>query len=232
LPFGGGGNLKAFVTRGFQPVGRAFNPAFTLAEVLITLGIIGVVAAMTIPTLMAKINEQQTVSKLKKAQSTLANAYRLMENDDEYPLSECVSLGTFGTRENYAKNCFATLGKYFKVANISYPGNLNSEMFEKNKPNCFWTIDDLGILQTLDGTIFYFDGVAGIEQISVDVNGLNKPNEGGKDVFTFDYTQYNNNGKKQLTYNLIPASGTCTKTNYSNWCTAQVLQTGKMDYLK
>ena len=36
----------------------AFKPAFTLAEVLITLGIIGVVAAMTIPTLMQNIQER------------------------------------------------------------------------------------------------------------------------------------------------------------------------------
>ena len=40
--------------------------AFTLAEVLITLGIIGVVAAMTIPTLMQKYYEKQTVAKLKE----------------------------------------------------------------------------------------------------------------------------------------------------------------------
>lgn len=40
--------------------------AFTLAEVLITLGIIGVVAAMTIPTLIANARSQQYRSKFKK----------------------------------------------------------------------------------------------------------------------------------------------------------------------
>lgn len=39
---------------------------FTLAEVLITLGIIGVVAAMTMPTLVEKHKEQVTVAKVKK----------------------------------------------------------------------------------------------------------------------------------------------------------------------
>ena len=39
---------------------------FTLAEVLITLGIIGIVAAMTIPTLMQKYYEKQTVAHLKE----------------------------------------------------------------------------------------------------------------------------------------------------------------------
>ena len=37
--------------------------AFTLAEILITLGIIGVVAAMTIPTLITNYQKKQTVTK-------------------------------------------------------------------------------------------------------------------------------------------------------------------------
>ena len=48
--------------------------AFTLAEVLITLGIIGVVAAMTLPTLTQKQNERETVVRLKKAYSLLSQA--------------------------------------------------------------------------------------------------------------------------------------------------------------
>ncbi|MBR1754053.1 type II secretion system protein, partial [bacterium] len=50
---------------------------FTLAEVLITLGIIGVVAALTIPTLMQKIDERETVSKVKKFYSVFSEAYKL-----------------------------------------------------------------------------------------------------------------------------------------------------------
>lgn len=40
--------------------------AFTLAEVLITLGIIGVVAALTLPSLIQSYREKETVAKLKK----------------------------------------------------------------------------------------------------------------------------------------------------------------------
>ncbi len=49
--------------------------AFTLAEVLITLGIIGVVAAMTIPSLVAEYKEKRTVTQLKKNYSVLQQAY-------------------------------------------------------------------------------------------------------------------------------------------------------------
>ena len=48
--------------------------AFTLAEVLITLGIIGVVAAMTMPTLIQKQQDVATVSRLEKAYSILSQA--------------------------------------------------------------------------------------------------------------------------------------------------------------
>ena len=48
--------------------------AFTLAEVLITLGIIGVVASMTIPTLMQKTNDKELVSGTLKMGSVLSNA--------------------------------------------------------------------------------------------------------------------------------------------------------------
>ena len=56
--------------------------AFTLAEVLITLGIIGIVAAMTIPTLISNYQEKQTVSKLQKVYATLKNALEMAKVDN------------------------------------------------------------------------------------------------------------------------------------------------------
>lgn len=55
--------------------------AFTLAEVLITLGVIGVVAAMTIPTLIANYQKVQTVNRLKQTYAIINNAIRLTAND-------------------------------------------------------------------------------------------------------------------------------------------------------
>ena len=52
---------------------------FTLAEVLITLGIIGVVAAITIPGLMSKYYEHQTVARMLETQSILTQAIRQAE---------------------------------------------------------------------------------------------------------------------------------------------------------
>lgn len=55
--------------------------AFTLAEILITLGIIGVVAAITIPILMTNIYEKRTITQLKETQSILAQAVRASEDE-------------------------------------------------------------------------------------------------------------------------------------------------------
>jgi len=49
--------------------------AFTLAEVLITLGIIGVVAALTIPNLIANYKEKQSIAHWKKMYSVISQAY-------------------------------------------------------------------------------------------------------------------------------------------------------------
>lgn len=53
------------------------NVAFTLAEVLITLGIIGVVAAMTLPTLISNVNGVRNRTQFKKSLSTLNQAVKL-----------------------------------------------------------------------------------------------------------------------------------------------------------
>lgn len=55
--------------------------AFTLAEVLITLGIIGVIAALTIPTLINKYNQHVFNTQFKKAYSTISNAHAAARNE-------------------------------------------------------------------------------------------------------------------------------------------------------
>ena len=56
-------------------------PAFTLAEVLITLGIIGIVASLTIPSLIEKQKEKAIVAKLKKFYSSFSQAYQMAINE-------------------------------------------------------------------------------------------------------------------------------------------------------
>ncbi len=59
--------------------------AFTLAEVLITLGIIGVVAAITIPSLVTNYQKHVVETKLAKFNSTMNQAMRLSMVDNGDP---------------------------------------------------------------------------------------------------------------------------------------------------
>ncbi len=58
------------------------NNGFTLAEVLITLAIIGVVAALTIPTVVQNYQKTQVVTQLKKTYAALANTTNLAIADE------------------------------------------------------------------------------------------------------------------------------------------------------
>ncbi len=66
--------------------------AFTLAEVLITLGIIGIVVAMTLPTLIANHRKQVTVTKLKKIYTVMNQAINM-------------SVAEYGDVKNWAADC-------------------------------------------------------------------------------------------------------------------------------
>ena len=56
--------------------------AFTLAEVLITLGIIGVVAALTLPSLIQNYQKQVWVNQLKKSYSTISQGFYKIMSDN------------------------------------------------------------------------------------------------------------------------------------------------------
>ena len=71
------------------------NLGFTLAEVLITLGIVGVVAALTIPTLISKYKVSVLESQFKKAYSVVQNVNLMMELNDINPYEDYqVGVGT------------------------------------------------------------------------------------------------------------------------------------------
>ena len=73
---------------------------FTLAEVLITLGIIGVVAAMTMPTLMNATNGAQYKAAYKKALSAIAQAVTLNVALDEFDFADTTTVTTGSTDQS------------------------------------------------------------------------------------------------------------------------------------
>lgn len=73
----------------FRLIGRnnAKKTAFTLAEVLITLGIIGIVAAMTLPALIQHYEKMVLKNQFKKSYSVFFNAVKLAQAKNEAPFA-------------------------------------------------------------------------------------------------------------------------------------------------
>ena len=170
---------------------------FTLAEVLITLGIIGVVAALTIPTLVANYRKKVVVSKIKKAYSDLQQAVKLSEADN----GSCDSWDWASFDDWYEAESFGQtyLYKYMKnVGKVShiyvtgsdgdwYPNTLNGD---KNfRSNVIHTWNDMLIaVSALDVFESRFSSLL----IFIDIDGAKGYDTLGKDVFLF---QLNEDGR-------------------------------------
>lgn len=160
--------------------------AFTLAEILITLGIIGVVASITIPALIANLQDRQWKEAAKAAYSKASQVVTQMKQDYG-------TLADFYTSGNSFKPVFA---KYFRVVrdcnlNDCVPGSTTSNIYNNlyGTPGVTWFMY-YGQFTTLDGMFWGIynpgSGSDSLIMITVDVNGYGtKPNVFGKDVFMF-----------------------------------------------
>ncbi len=163
--------------------------AFTLAEVLITLGIIGVVAALTIPTLMQSYQKKQYVSGFQKAWGILTNAFELSEAHNGFinTWDEPTSCSDINYLEKYwvpyfniSKNCKLSTGQGCWAKETSF-------MDGTAAPHNDY-LDQYKILLT-DGMSINFcpviDGRKDNHSITIDINGLKGPNIYGRDIFRF-----------------------------------------------
>lgn len=139
---------------------------FTLAEVLITLGIIGVVAAMTIPTLMNSTNQSEFKTGFKKIISTLNQAVTTnyaLDNNDFSNLNSGTAAGSvynmFNSRMNVVKTGDGVgLNGATVAGNYTLYFNDGMEFSYKDAANC--------------GTSTFASFCKGV----VDINGDKNPN--------------------------------------------------------
>ena len=220
--------------------------AFTLAEVLITLGIIGVVAALTLPTLIQNHQKQVYVTQLKKAYSTINNAYNKMAADEgvvDWNQTYCSSFlwvenDLEATNAN-VNECFDRIAKQMKVIKYKRYGEPCNETwceFFGSDSNDYW-LNLTSIMVTADGITYLFNCGSAYIDILVDVNGVTKgPNKAGRDVFEFTQktsdsgSYYNSLAPYGIIYWNPDAWKNCSATNLSTACTAKVLIEGKMNY--
>lgn len=215
--------------------------AFTLAEVLITLAIIGVVAAMTIPSLIQKYKDQAAVSQLKKVYSVLTQAWELMTL--EYgPVSEWNLTANTGQEDMLMERLSKYL-KFNKICKTTDPQTCLPKV-------TYLAIDDTqfadsfnispAAAQMADGTLIRVN-VRGSETqdqpiaFVVDLNGKDKPNKVGDDFFYFYVWITDNRVHPGGWQSLVPnKQGSfewgCLKYGYN--CANWVIEKGNRDYLR
>ena len=222
--------------------------AFTLAEMLITLGVIGVVAALTMPTLMNRSNDQAFVSKLQKVQSTLNQAH--LNAERQHGMSQDWKFKDGST------DAVIKLYEYYKpFLNIAKDCGTDTG----GGPGCFdpnWTMlngsksssqtkyglgGNVKAFQLKDGTAISIDGYTNVATaatfgaanhrttghmaiFTVDLNGKRKPNRAGKDIFFFVL------GDNGIVPAGIDSTSDCKLSGVGYTCAAYVLKNKNENY--
>lgn len=182
-----------------------YKNAFTLAEVLITLGIIGIVAAMTIPNMVANYRIKVLKTQFNKIYTDLNNASKLFEanenmgvydysyiNDQwELPTKSFDKYIQYFTGSKYIAQRAGTNG--YKLLGYE-PKSINGNTITSTTHPC----DEGGIASDNTGRIFEFDNrVSDLNvkigpKVCVDINGQKGPNRYGYDWFVFAFTPAGN----------------------------------------
>lgn len=177
------------------------SSAFTLAELLITIGVLGVVAAITLPAVINNIQDKQFHAKWKKTYATIANAYNLTYQDNPIHFEKLSGDEKTNAAKDLYYNIFSKLntidycvlqGLQGKVCTAYGQGLLNSSVvspkcnslnLDKKNTSCMY--DGAGGVAYLnDGTTIYAHGYLWeYPRFLVDVNGTENPNVIGRDMY-------------------------------------------------
>lgn len=169
---------------------------------LITLGIIGVVAAITMPNLMSHLTKQKLKSQFFKAYAELNRAARTFYANEDIPFKDYQD-----TLYNGSVNSTVSLERFMAY----YKGATNSKLrandfdpynhiINQNLAGASisqWPCDQSPIFSDMVGRLYSLDDMAAYygfdygPKICVDTNGIDKPNRWGYDRFVFVFTETN-----------------------------------------
>ena len=190
--------------------------AFTLAEVLITLGIIGIVAAITMPALITNYQKKETAKRLQQAYNLLQQTASLAQVEyGDMETWDCFVKGSISPEEFADKYIIP----FFKDTNIKKFGDWSKAGY-KNPPKLMDGSDTTSgyyYFQVPQGYIYgisYYDAPERrVFLVNIDVNGISGKNIIGRDIFvaTYGYNNEENNFYKLQMY------------NYNNYSRQQIL---------
>ena len=170
---------------------------FTLAEILITLSIVGIVAVLTIPSVMKSYKNRMYTAKLEKVYSQLNNATSALMNDERVDNFYETQAGKAPAKN--AKGEYIAGFPYF--AN-TYLKNIKKDCLDSSEPcatqgaGTYKTVTGVAVggfvssycVQTVNGVTVcgVYNSAKTCMSLAVDVNGMDGPNIPGRDVFSMD----------------------------------------------
>ncbi len=204
---------------------------FTLAEVLITLGIIGVVAALTISRLVTNYQKHVTVTRLKVAYQLFSEAIEHAKSDFGYPIEIpadiVLSYAGFSSKADpileHFINPYLTGVEKYKGKSIKIWNTSKTRDFAVGHYMHMYCIPQKEICYDIynHGTNYRY--------LFVDINGPKEPNVMGRDGFLFDLSP----AQKAPTYVItglglvVSPDAICTKDSASVWngtgCAAKII---------
>lgn len=207
--FKNGGGMKRFL-ESFTNRSKSSLGGFTLAEVLVTLGIIGVVAAMTLPSVVGYYKFKVWAVKFKKVYSLLQNTINLGVTEDA--ISKCYMYFPKGSTAYVAEGSDCPVLEEFLITTLK----LKEIKIDKTKYASQATVKANGgssinwacsydyklyvskVYGLNDGTYLMLGLTSGIPYpVIIDVNGEKGPNKWGYDVFFMNLTNHNEFNKNQ-----------------------------------
>lgn len=177
--------------------------AFTLSEVLVTVGIIGVIAALTVPNLVKNYQKQAQTVQLRKTINELEDALDLLITEEGKTSLAQTSFVDEGGIANFFNNhlrviktcsstntssCFANQN-YISIngsQNLSFTCSGNSYVLADSSTVCASRITSVPIEAEKDGVAIEgaFQTAIGYNvELYIDTNGAQAPNIGGRDMF-------------------------------------------------
>ena len=232
---------------------------FTMAEVLITLGIIGIIAAMTFPILLGKYQKVVTVNQLKKAYSVLSQMVLLSQEHNGAANFDSYAMVDSGVVETFLNTYWLP---YFNSPTVCKDGIFPYPDGQPYK-SISGVTQGMGVATQFASGRFYFtsnDGTAYFvnmmrweevfdddgnqlpsiakyssqQDVYVDLNGIKEPNTYGKDVFKF-VVFFDESTVKPAGYNFAATviNNNCKISGVGDYCAAKIMNDGwqiKNDY--
>lgn len=211
--------------------------AFTLAEVLIVIGIIGIVASVTLPNLSRNTSDADTVAKVKKTVATLQTAMDMAK--DKYGEDVSTWIASDSSEADKATIIGTRLAEFLSVSKTCGL-NTNQGCFSSSRvtiisgTSSYTSIDsDANVYK-----IILNDGVSvairhhSLLSIYFDVDGPNKGlNKRGRDIFYLTFSDGDISLYDPLSFDNASSITNCRSGNTS-YCTSWIMNFGNMDYVK